>query len=154
MVEIRKLTMAIFLLVISVSLVACDTAQGDGSGTSGDGAAIGTVVKTEKGQYTNISPEELKAMLEKKDFFLVDVHVPNEGKMPDLDARIPYDQIAQELDQLPQDKGEKIVLTCMSDSMSTMASATLADMGYTNVFNLAGGFNAWRAKGYPFTPEP
>ena len=93
-------------------------------------------------------------MMDDKDFFLVDVHVPNEGRMPELDARIPYHQIAQHLDQLPQDKSAKIVLTCMSDIMSTIASETLADLGYTNVFNLVGGYNAWRAKGYPFIPEP
>lgn len=155
----RKSVLAILLFLITMSLAACGTMQETPTATSqsdtGTGATpIGTVVKTDKGQYTNITPEELKAMMDNKDFFLVDVHTPNQGKMPNLDARIPYNEIAQKLDQLPQDKSAKIVLTCMSDSMSTIASKTLADLGYTNVFNMVGGFNAWRAKGYPFTPEP
>ncbi len=154
MAKVRKLMIGILLFVVSMSVAGCGDTQGGTDGSSAGGAAIGTVVKTEKGQYTNISPEELGAMMDNKDFFLVDVHVPNEGKLPDLDARIPYDQIAAELDQLPQDKGAKIVLTCRSDHMSTIASKTLADLGYTKVYNMVGGFNAWKAKGYPFTPEP
>jgi rhodanese-related sulfurtransferase len=92
-------------------------------------------------------------MFDHKDFFEVDVHVPHEGRMPQLDARIAYDQIADHLDQLPAAKGAKIVLICYSGSMSTIASHTLADLGYTNVYNLVGGFTAWRAAGYPFLPE-
>jgi rhodanese-related sulfurtransferase len=116
-------------------------------------ASAGTAVKTDHGQYMDISTAQFAAMMEHKDFFLVDVHVPHEGRLPDLDARIPYDQIAQHLDQLPAGKDAKIVLTCHSGNMSTIASHTLADLGYTNVYNLAGGFTAWRAAGYPLLPE-
>lgn len=113
----------------------------------------GRVVTTAHGQYRDISPAEFQAMLEHKDFFHVDVHVPHEGRLPAIDARIPYDQIAQHLDELPADKTAKIVVTCRSDHMSTIASGVLADLGYTNVYNLDGGFNAWRDAGYPFYPE-
>ena len=115
---------------------------------------VGQVVKTEKGQYRDITPEELKVMLDNKDFFHVDVHVPNEGKLPQLDARIPYDQITGQLDKLPADRAAKIVLTCKGGGMSTKAARALADLGYTNVYNLSGGFVAWKDKGYEFTPEP
>jgi rhodanese-related sulfurtransferase len=114
---------------------------------------VGTPGLTDHGQYTDITPAQLQTMLAHKDFFLVDVHVPHEGRLPDLNARIPYDQIAQHLDELPADKNAKIVLTCRSGHMSTIASRTLADLGYTRVYNLAGGFNAWQAAGYPFSPE-
>jgi len=124
---------------------------GTNDATSG---STGKVVTTAKGKYTDITPDQFKVMLESKDFFHVDVHVPNEGKLPQIDARIPFDQITQNLDQLPSDKSAKIVLTCRSDRMSGEASAALADLGYTNVYNLDGGFNAWKDKGYPFTPEP
>jgi rhodanese-related sulfurtransferase len=115
---------------------------------------VGKVIPTEKGQYTDISPDELQAMLEHKDFFMVDVHIPHEGLLPAVDARIPYDKITEELDQLPADKTTKIVLTCKGGGMSTTAAVALADLGYTRVYNLAGGFVAWKAKGYPLTVEP
>jgi rhodanese-related sulfurtransferase len=115
---------------------------------------VGKVVTTDKGQYTDISPDELNTMLEHKDFFMVDVHIPHEGLLPQVDARIPYDQITEQLDKLPADKTAKIVLTCNGGGMSKTAAVALADLGYTHVYNLDGGFVAWKTKGYPLISEP
>lgn len=143
----------IVVMVSALLLSACGEAQ-QPAGQGGAAGEAGTVVETGSGRYRDVTPAELKTMMDKKDFFLVDVHVPHEGKLPQLDARIPFDQITQHLNELPQDKSAKIVLTCRSGRMSTEASQALVAAGYTNVYNLAGGFNAWRDAGYPFTPEP
>jgi phage shock protein E len=148
------LVLVLLFLVPALFLSACGETQ-QPAGNTGAAEEVGTVVETGNGRYRDITPAELKAMIDgSEDFFHVDVHVPNEGKMPGLDARIPYDQITQQLGQLPQDKSAKIVLSCRSGSMSSQAATDLAAAGYTNVFNLSGGFNAWQAEGYPFTPEP
>jgi rhodanese-related sulfurtransferase len=146
------------LLALLAALAGCGPASENGaSGGTAPAAAdptpAGRLVTTERGQYRDISPAEFQAMLEHKDFFHVDVHVPHEGRLPAIDARIPYDRIAERLDALPADKSAKIVVTCRSDHMSTIASEVLADLGYTNIYNLDGGFNAWRDAGYPFYPE-
>lgn len=149
----RRVALLLALLATGLILSACGGAQ-QPAAQSGAAGAVGTVVDTGNGMYTDITPAELKAMMDKKDFFHVDVHVPHEGIMPQLDARIPFDQITRELDQLPQDKTAKIVLSCRSGRMSSEAATALVAAGYTNVYNLSGGFNAWRDAGYPFTPEP
>lgn len=41
-----------------------------------------------------------------------------------------------------------LVLYCRSGSMSTQAAETLADLCYTNVMELDGGYNTWKAVGY------
>lgn len=114
---------------------------------------VGKSVPTAYGTYTDLTPAELKPMLDNKDFFLVDTHIPAEGRLPKTDARIPYNEIEQQLDKFPADKNAKIVLACRSGRMSSEASQTMVRLGYTNVYNLAGGMAAWQAAGYEIVPE-
>ena len=97
--------------------------------------------------YADISVEQLAGMMESKDFTLVNVHIPYQGELPETDLFISFDEIADKTDELPS-KDATIVLYCRSGSMSTTAAKTLTDMGYTNVLELDGGFNAWQAAGY------
>ncbi len=96
--------------------------------------------------YTNISVTELQDMLKNKDFLLVNVHTPFDGNIPGTDLSIPYDQVSQNLDKLP-DKNARIVLYCRSGRMSAMAADTLVSQGYTNIINLSGGMSAWEQAG-------
>jgi rhodanese-related sulfurtransferase len=87
--------------------------------------------------------------LETKDFFFVNVHIPYEGEIAQTDAFIPFDQIEPSLSQFPQDRSDEVVLYCRSGSMSAIAARSLVEAGYTQVYNLDGGFRAWQAQGYP-----
>ena len=107
----------------------------------------GKQVQVQDGAYTEISVSELQSLVKNKDFTLVNVHIPFEGDIPNTDVSIPYDQIAQSLDQVPADKSAEIVLYCRSDRMSTIASETLVGLGYTNIYNLDGGMVAWENAG-------
>jgi rhodanese-related sulfurtransferase len=138
----RSILLLAGLLLVSLLLAACSAQS--------DSASIGQTVKTGKGQYTDVSVSELQGMLQNKDFAFINVHIPFEGKINPTDAFIPYNEIDRHLDQLPADKDAKIVLYCRSDNMSNDAARTLVDLGYTNVYNLDGGFNAWKQVGLPF----
>lgn len=87
-------------------------------------------------------------MLQFKDFFLVNVHVPYEGEIDATDAFIAFDRIAENLDKLPPDKGAKIVLYCRSGRMSEIAATELSRLGYTQVSHLSGGMIGWKASGF------
>lgn len=106
--------------------------------------------------YTNINVETLENMInERRDtFLLVNTHIPFEGDIPNTDLTIPFNEITENLDKLPEDKDAEIVLYCRSDNMSHDAAADLVDAGYTNVKNLVGGFNAWKDAGLPMEMEP
>jgi rhodanese-related sulfurtransferase len=107
---------------------------------------VGTQVSVSGGTYTDVSVAELQTMLANKDFIFINVHIPFEGNIPGTDRSIPYDQIAQNLDKLPN-KNTKTVLYCRSDRMSTIAVETLVGLGYTDIWNLSGGMAAWEQAG-------
>ena len=111
--------------------------------------ARGESVDVEGGQYRDIIVPELQAMLEDKDFPLINVHVPFAGNLPDTDDSIPFNEIASNLDRLPADKDARIVLYCRTGPMSERAAAALVGLGYTDVYSLVGGVVAWSNAGLP-----
>lgn len=107
------------------------------------------IVQVGGGSYRNIGIEQLYQMLQQKDFWLVNVHIPYEGELPQTDLFVPYNEIEKDLDKLPSDKSAKIVLYCKSGRMSAIAAETMVKLGFTNVWNLKQGMIDWKAKGYP-----
>lgn len=97
--------------------------------------------------YVDIDVVQLAAAMPGEDFTLVNVHIPYEGELPNTDRFIPYNEITDHLADLPA-QDAPIVLYCRSGSMSTQAAQALVAAGYTNVYELDGGFNAWQAAGY------
>ncbi|MEX2143347.1 MAG: rhodanese-like domain-containing protein [Anaerolineales bacterium] len=102
------------------------------------------------GAYKDISPVDLNAALQNKDFIFVNVHIPFEGDIASTDLSIPFDQLTQpdNLALLPSDKDARIVLYCMSGRMSQIAANELVALGYTDVWNLDGGMIQWAQQGY------
>jgi rhodanese-related sulfurtransferase len=119
-----------------------------GASTGPDG--VGRVVATSDGAgtYVDISPDELAAMLESKDLVFINTHVPYEGEIEPTDLFLPYDQAAEMVAELPPDKNAKLVVYCRSDRMSRIAIEEWVKAGYTNLYNLDGGFVAWVVAGY------
>ncbi len=142
------------LLALAGLAAACgdddevDTPEAD-TGTEAPSTMLGQRMETEGGSYINVTPAELRSMLDAKDFPLVNVHIPYEREIERTDLFIPYDQVAERLDELPQERDAKIVLYCRSGSMSATAAEALVGLGYTNVWNLEGGMIAWDQAGFP-----
>ncbi len=100
------------------------------------------------GSSRDVSAAELHQMLKQHDFVFVNVHTPFAGDIAGTDVSIPYDEISQKLSLLPPDKSYKIVLYCRSGHMSKIAAEALVKLGYTNVWQLDGGMQAWEAAGF------
>ena len=129
------------LSLLGVMLLASACGQVSGS-VAGQIASPGVA----SGDHVDISPQELVAMMEEGEVFLVNVHVPYEGDIPGTDASIPFDEMAEHLDELPQ--GDiPIVLYCRSGPMSTTAAKELAAAGITPLYELEGGMGAWERAG-------
>ncbi len=100
--------------------------------------------------YAVLSVDILHVLLKRKEreFTLINVHIPYTVEIPGTDLRIPYDQIEAYRGQLPEDRNTPIVAYCRSGPMSKVAVDTLAQLGYTQVYDLPGGMNLWEAQGY------
>jgi rhodanese-related sulfurtransferase len=105
-------------------------------------------VSVDGGSYQNVDATGLSTMLKNKDFVFVNVHIPFAGNIAGTDLSIPYNEIQQNLSQLPAEKDAKIVLYCSSGRMSQMAAEELVSMGYTNIWNLKGGMVEWKQSGF------
>lgn len=112
------------------------------------GSVTGETVTVAGGSYQNASVTDLQAMLKSKDFVLLNVHIPFAGNIPGTDLSIPYNEIEQNLSQLPTDKNAKIILYCRSGRMSEIAAEKLVSLGYTNVWNIKGGMVDWEQAGF------
>ena len=126
--------------VLGLLLVACGGADSGGSGVASTTPSGGVAV---------LSPQDYQKALAVGDPFLVNVHVPYEGEIEATDAFVPFDKVKQNVNALPPDKDAPLYIYCRSGRMSAEAAIALREMGYTNIVDLAGGMEAWRAAGLP-----
>lgn len=96
-----------------------------------------------------VDPVTFEAALADPDAVVINVHVPYEGEIEGTDLFLQYDKIDPA--SLPSDPATPLVVYCRSGSMSAEAVVTLAGLGYTNILELDGGMNAWRASGREVT---
>ena len=94
-------------------------------------------------QYENITALEFDELAKRSNAFILDVHIPEQAHIGGTDAFIPFNEISNNLDKLPEDKTTPILVYCRSGNMSITASDTLAGLGYLNVYNLEGGTIAY-----------
>ncbi len=98
-------------------------------------------------------------------YFILDVREPDEYAESHVEGavNIPLRQIVQNLDKLPESKTRPILVYCHSQKRSTHALVVLRELGYTNVYNLEGGYTAYQewiqanpmpTPGPTATPEP
>jgi rhodanese-related sulfurtransferase len=107
-----------------------------------------------------LSVQQLRAGLNKaqstaqKGFVLIDVRSPEEhaaGFIPGTDLNIDFREIKTRHREIGVPLDEHIVVYCQSGHRSNIAAETLADLGYTHVYNVRGSMNAWVEAGYPVT---
>ena len=107
-----------------------------------------------------LSVQQLRAGLTKapsmaqKGFVLIDVRSPEEhaaGFIPGTDLNIDFREIKTRHREIGLPLDEHVVVYCQSGHRSNIAAETLADLGYTHVYNVRGSMNAWVQAGYPVT---
>ncbi len=141
----KIVSISVFLLVIIILVLFWKSEPKPEQQTSTPNSSVGIEKPV---TLVNLTSKELSVLLEKKDFFFANVHIPYEGELKNTDAFISYNKVADNLDKLPKDKNAKIVLYCQSGRMSEMAGDELIELGYTNISHLSGGMIDWKRNGY------
>ena len=59
--------------------------------------------------------------------------------------------IERDIEQMVPEKSTELILYCGGGYRSALAADVLQQMGYTNVFSMAGGWKAWKDSGAPTT---
>ena len=84
---------------------------------------------------------------------VLDVREPDEyeqGAIPGA-LHIPRGNLESQVEGKIPDKSTPIIVQCASGFRSAFATKTLHELGYTDVVNLAGGFNKWKDEGRPWS---
>jgi sulfur-carrier protein adenylyltransferase/sulfurtransferase len=102
---------------------------------------------------SQISPRELKQRLDSgEELFVLDVREPHEYQIANLGAKlIPLGDLPARAGEL--DKNREIVVHCKSGGRSQKAAEFLAQNGFKNVRNLAGGITGWSNDVDPTIPK-
>jgi len=93
-----------------------------------------------------LNTTEFKGVISKKDVQLVDVRTPEEyaaGHIKDAVNIDYFDPEAFTEAFSKMDKNKAVYVYCKSGNRSHKASVKLSDMGFTQVFDLEGGYMAW-----------
>lgn len=102
--------------------------------------------------YGLVSPANLTAELVENPPFLLDVRTPEEVTKDGYiegSQNVWVNELVNNLGSLPEDKDAPIVVYCAAGTRGAYAKIMLGLLGYTNVRNLQGGLNAWKAAELP-----
>ncbi|HEV7989991.1 MAG TPA: molybdopterin-synthase adenylyltransferase MoeB [Candidatus Binataceae bacterium] len=114
-----------------------------------------------RAQIKSIDIDEARRMLQKPGTVLLDVREGDEwrqGHIPQA-VGIPRGFLELRVEEKVPDHMTPVILQCASGTRSLLAARSLRELGYENVYNLTGGFNAWKDRGLPwvadrqFTPD-
>ncbi len=70
------------------------------------------------------------------------------GHLPNA-KNIPLPELAERVKELEKSKSNVVITVCASGVRSASATAVLGKAGFTQVFSLEGGVDAWQSQGLP-----
>jgi rhodanese-related sulfurtransferase len=98
-----------------------------------------------------ISPVEAVRLINHRDALVLDVRVAAErgsGHIPQA-RHLPFNELKQRIAELEQFKNRPMVVSCQWGAQAAVACTALMKNGFSEVFVLRGGVNAWREANLP-----
>ena len=150
----KKWYLAIMVFSI-VLLVGFGVFRWQAQSSSSDG-----VLRNNNQIIGNISPKEGLSIIEKNrdnpNFIILDVRTPQEYNPVHISGAINVDYYSNSfrsnLNQ--QDKGKTYLIYCRSGRRSGLALDVMRELGFSEVYDIAGGILAWKANSLPYLIRP
>ena len=112
-------------------------------------ATFRDLLSAAKAQITEVTPAEAETQIAAGGTVVLDVREPDEyeqGALPNV-VHIPRGHLEGQVEGKLLDKSAPVVVYCAGGVRSAFAAKTLAELGYTNVVSMAGGFGRWKDEG-------
>ena len=126
------------------------------------GLAIGSgfmllwpMLKRSASGVANLTPTEAVLLMNRSNAVVVDVREATEyaqGHIADA-KHIPLAQLGERLKELTRYKDKPVLLHCQGGVRSAKACDLLAKNGFTKLYNLQGGLNAWQQAKLPVVKD-
>ncbi len=107
------------------------------------------LLDTTKQQIREVETSEAETAAQQPGTVTLDVREPDEyqqGALPDA-VHIPRGHLESQIENRVPDTDTPIVVYCAGGTRSAFAAKTLAELGYTDVVSMVGGFNKWKGEG-------
>ncbi|MBN4076571.1 rhodanese-like domain-containing protein [Gemmatimonas aurantiaca] len=165
------------LAILTLSLIGCaknsenkanvDTTETDATDTMIENSAVTDASDKEKtismsvtipSRVAEVTVAEVHSAIERgENVLLLDVRTQGEfevGRVAEVFALIPYDELLENIDLLPEDKESYIYVICRSGRRSAIGTNVLRNIGYSHTYNVIGGMNAWGDAKYKIVSGP
>jgi molybdopterin/thiamine biosynthesis adenylyltransferase/rhodanese-related sulfurtransferase len=113
------------------------------------------ILREARAETREVSNDAAQALVE-AGALLVDVREADEwdeGHLPGA-VFVPRGFLESRIEAAAPDHDRPMVVYCAAGSRSAFAAQQLQAMGYRDVVNMVGGFQAWKAEGRPWTKPP
>ena len=101
-----------------------------------------------RGKFENIDTDRFRELTQSPDTVVLDVRQPGEvaqGKIKGAKViNVMSPDFAEKAAQLPRDK--TYLVYCRSGNRSALACGKMAGLGFEKLYNLEGGYMAWRRR--------
>ena len=114
------------------------------------------LVNDTKSRIHEVTVDETRERMQSSNrVLLIDTREDNEWQAGRATGSIHLGKgiIERDIEAQVPDKTTELILYCGGGFRSALAADVLQQMGYTNVFSLAGGWKAWKESGAPVTTE-
>jgi molybdopterin/thiamine biosynthesis adenylyltransferase/rhodanese-related sulfurtransferase len=109
------------------------------------------LLREARSQIREVSPQEVDA-LAPGSATIVDVRESSEWEQGHIPGahHVSKSYIEQQIEAAAPDRDAPVILYCAGGVRSLFAAQTMADMGYSDVASMSGGFQAWKGAGFEF----